>query len=119
MRGPHWVERPDLSAEVNDIMGQYDFSVYEDMPHGCFHVVRGYDDEFTSVPMPWGEGAREVLRRQGWIMHNNASQQELDYYKEQHEKLQRNGDKEENDVCRDMAKSLADYADGHIMFTPK
>ena len=40
MRGPHWVERPELSAEVNEIMGQSDFSVYEDMPHGCFHVVR-------------------------------------------------------------------------------
>lgn len=119
MRGPHWVENVLLSAEVNALMGRGGFTVYEDMMHNCYHIVRGEDDEFTSAPMPWDEATKELLRRQSWIMHNNESQREMDYFKEQMDKVKSDGDRQERELCEDMAKSIARWGDGHIMFTPK
>ena len=49
-----WVERPDLTNEVSQLMNSGDFVVYEDAPHSCFHVMRG-NDEWTSVLAPWEE----------------------------------------------------------------
>jgi hypothetical protein len=105
---PWWQEEPQISAEVCQIMGRGDFRVYADTPHQCLHVMLG-NEEWTSVPYPWGEAARETLRRRAWISHNGQSKAEALKQKEDYDRMMEASQKDEDNTMRDMAKSLVDW----------
>jgi hypothetical protein len=108
---PYWVECPELSAEAAEILNDNDVVVYEDMPHQCYHVVL-YNDEWTSVLMPWGEEVREILRRRSWICHNDQSNAEYAKQQKEFNESMEKGDSEEYQLLSDIAHSVATYARG-------
>jgi len=116
---PSWhVERPDLSAEVQSLMNNGSLSVYENAPHGCFHIYRGYD-EWISVRGPWGDAAREELRRYAYIAHNGLSEEQAKSAVDSLKKIESDGDREQQQVVADMVKNVMNYTDQKLYFYNK
>jgi len=105
---PWWQEEPQLSAEVCSLLGRSDFRVYVDNRHQCLHVMLG-NEEWASVPLPWGEAARESLRRRAYIMHNDLSKAEAQKQKDDYNEMMAASEKDEANLLRDIAKSVVDW----------
>ena len=105
---PWWQEEPQLSAEACSVMGRADLRIYADVPHRCYHVMIG-NEEWTSVPYPWGEAAREELRRRAWIAHNDQGRAEARRQKDDYEAMMASSEKDQDNLMRDIAKSVVDW----------
>jgi hypothetical protein len=70
-----WRRRDDLDAEVQQLMGSSELTVYDDEPHSCIHIMRG-DEEFTSAIYPFDDSVRDDLRQQAFLLHNGLDEAE-------------------------------------------
>jgi hypothetical protein len=90
------------------MLNRGDLTVYDDEPHACYHVMMGHE-EWSSVPYPWGEAARDDLRRRAWVCHNDQHEAEALKQKTEYDEMMAGSERDENNLLRDIAKSVADW----------
>lgn len=103
-----WQEDRQLTSEVRSMLNRNDLTVYDDSPHRCYHIMIGHE-EWSSVEYPWGEAARESLRRRAWVCHNDQHQEEAHRQKEEYDEMMAGSERDQDNLLRDIAKSVADW----------
>ena len=83
----YWRRREDLDSEIQSLMGTSELIVFDDIPHGCLHILRG-TEEFTSCLYPLNDSIREQLRQAAYLLHNGLDADERQRIKEANEKVE-------------------------------